>query len=107
MTTTITVLGVITFYLILSNILITEFNIKEPYSIFLKGFMEMTQGLASLIKLNIKFKELIAIIFISFGGLSIHTQVACILNEYDLSYHHFLKGRIIATTIAIVLTIIT
>ena len=107
MTTTITVLGVITFYLILSSILITEFNIKEPYSIFLKGFMEMTQGLASLIKLNIKFKELIAIIFISFGGLSIHTQVACILNEYDLSYQHFLKGRIIATTIAIVLTIIT
>lgn len=55
--TTITVLGVITFYLILSNIIITEFNIIYPFNIFFKGFLEMTQGLASLINslaLNLK-----------------------------------------------------
>lgn len=105
--TTITVLGVITFYLILSNIIITEFNIIYPFNIFFKGFLEMTQGLASLINSSIKFKEVIAMIFISFGGFSIHTQVSCILNEANLSYKYFFKGRIIQTTLVVFLTIIT
>ena len=105
--TTITVLGVITFYLILSNIIITEFNIIYPFNIFFKGFLEMTQGLASLINSSIKFKEVIAMIFISFGGFSIHTQVSCILNEADLSYKYFFKGRIIQTILVVLLTIIT
>lgn len=105
--TTITVLGVITFYLILSNIIITEFNIIYPFNIFFKGFLEMTQGLASLINSNIKFKEVIAMIFISFGGFSIHTQVSCILNEADLSYKYFFKGRIIQTILVVLLTITT
>ena len=82
--TTITVLGVITFYLILSNIIIT-----------------------SLINSSIKFKEVIAMIFISFGGFSIHTQVSCILNEANLSYKYFFKGRIIQTALVVFLTIIT
>lgn len=105
--TTITVLGVITFYLILSNIIITEFNIIYPFNIFFKGFLEMTQGLAALINSSIKFKEVIAMIFISFGGFSIHTQVSCILNEADLSYKYFFKGRIIQTILVVLLTIIT
>lgn len=105
--TTITVLGVITFYLILSNIIITEFNIICPFNIFFKGFLEMTQGLASLINSSIKFKEVIAMIFISFGGFSIHTQVSCILNEANLSYKYFFKGRIIQTALVVFLTIIT
>ena len=105
--TTITVLGVITFYLILSNIIITEFNIIYPFNIFFKGFLEMTQGLAALINANIKFKEIISMIFISFGGFSIHTQVSCILNEADLSYKYFFKGRIIQTILVVLLTIIT
>lgn len=105
--TTITVLGVITFYLILSNIIITEFNIIYPFNIFFKGFLEMTQGLASLINSSIKFKEIIAMIFISFGGFSIHTQVSCILNEANLSYKYFFKGRIIQTALVVFLTIIT
>ena len=105
--TTITVLGVITFYLILSNIIITEFNIIYPFNIFFKGFLEMTQGLAALINANIKYKEIISMIFISFGGFSIHTQVSCILNEADLSYKYFFKGRIIQTILVVLLTIIT
>ena len=67
----------------------------------------MTQGLNSLINLNIPFKEIIAIIFISFGGLSIHTQVKCILDESSLEYKYFFKGRIYQTIIAVLLTIVT
>ena len=107
MNTTIVVLGVITFYLILSNILITEFNIVYPFNILLKGFLEMTQGLTSLINVHISCKEVIAMVFISFGGFSIHTQVACILNEYDLSYKYFLKGRILQVILSGFIAFIT
>ena len=67
----------------------------------------MTQGLNALINYNSSFKELLAILFISFGGLSIHTQVKCILDEENISYKYFLKGRIMQTLIALLLTILT
>lgn len=105
--TNLMVLGSIVFYLVISNIIINTFSISYPYSIFVKGFLEMTQGLNSLIDCNIKLKEIITIGFITFGGLSIHTQVKCILDEYNLSYNYFLKGRIFQMIIAIFLTAIT
>ena len=75
--------------------LINTFNISYPFDIFIKGILEMTQGLNSLINLNIKFKEIIAIFFITFGGFSIHTQVKCILDEQGLNYKYFLKANMI------------
>ena len=105
--TNLMVLGSIVFYLVISNIIINTFNISYPFSIFVKGFLEMTQGLNSLIDCNIKLIEIITVGFITFGGLSIHTQVKCILDEYNLSYKYFLKGRILQMIIAIFLTAIT
>ena len=105
--TNLMVLGSIIFYLVISSIIINTFNISYPFDIFIKGLLEMTQGLNSLINLNIKFKEIIAIFFITFVGFSIHTQVKCILDEQDLNYKYFLKGRIIQTIIVIILTALT
>ena len=105
--TNLMVLGSIIFYLVISSIIINTFNISYPFDIFIKGLLEMTQGLNSLINLNIKFKEIIAIFFITFGGFSIHTQVKCILDEQDLNYKYFLKGRIIQAIIVIILTALT
>ena len=99
MSTTTMVLGTICFYLVISNIL--------NLNIYLRGILEMTQGLNMLITTNLAFKELIAIMFISFGGLSIHTQVKCILDEANLEYKYFFKGRIYQTIIALLLTILT
>ena len=105
--TTITVLGVIIFYLILSNILIKELNIIYPFNILFKGLLEMTQGLAALINTNTIYKELLTCLFISFGGFSIHTQILAILSDANLSYKPFLKGRIIQTILVIIFIIIT
>ena len=105
--TTLMVLGTIVFYFIICNIFISTFNISNRVSFFIRGIIEMTQGLNSLIKITNNFKELFAIIFISFAGFSIHTQVKCILDEYALDYKYFLKGRIYQTIIALVLTIIS
>lgn len=99
MNTTTMVLGTITFYLVISNIL--------DLNLITRGLIEMTQGLNMLIDSPIKFKELIAIIFISFGGISIHTQIKCILDETQLEYRYFLKGRIWQTIIASLLTLFT
>ena len=97
MSTTTMVLGTITFYLVISNIL--------NLNIFFRGILEMTQGLNSLINTNLPFKEVLAMLFISFGGLSIHTQVKCILDEAGIKYQYFLRGRIYQTIIAVLLTI--
>ena len=99
MNTTIMVLGSITFYLVLSNLLNLNF--------IFRGLLEMTQGLNILITLNCSYKEIIAMLFISFGGLSIHTQIKCILDDYNLEYKYFLKGRILQTIISLILTTIT
>lgn len=100
------ILGSIVFYFVLSSIIINTFNLPPTISILVRGILELTQGLNSLIDINILGKEVLAILFISFGGLSIHTQVKCILDDTKLEYKYFLKGRIYQTIIAIILTII-
>lgn len=104
--TNLMVLGSIVFYFIISNILINTFNIGYPFNIFLRGLLEMTQGLNDVIYLNSDIKVITTIIFITFGGFSIHTQVKCILDEYGLDYKYFFKGRILQLIIAIILTFI-
>ena len=93
------VLGCITFYLVICDVL--------NLNIVLRGILEMTQGLNSLINANVFNKEILAILFISFGGFSIHKQVKCILDETNLEYKYFFKGRVMQTIIAIILTCIT
>ena len=105
--TNLMVLGTIVFYFIISNLLIHTFNPPECIEIFMRGVLEMTQGLNSLINLNIVFKDVITIFFITFGGLSIHTQVKCILDNANLDYKFFLKGRILQVIITLIITIIT
>lgn len=104
--TNLMVLGSIVFYFIISNILINTFNIGYPFNIFLRGLLEMTQGLNDVIYLNSDIKVITTVIFITFGGFSIHTQVKCILDEYGLDYKYFFKGRILQLIIAIILTFI-
>lgn len=105
MNTTIMVLGTITFYMILSNILLTCFNITNITSATIKGILEITQGLNAILNLNIslKIKEMIATLFISFGGFSIHTQIKCIIEKTDLEYSYFLFGRILQVIISLIL----
>lgn len=95
--TCIMVLGTIIFFLNISNILHIS---SIP---LLSGLLEMTQGLNLLIQSNYIYKQYLAVFFLTFQGFSIHTQVSCILNENDLDYKYFLKGRIIHALLAIIL----
>ncbi|MDE6285173.1 MAG: hypothetical protein K2M17_05450 [Bacilli bacterium] len=108
-TTTTMVLGAITFYMVLSQIILNTFLLPTKINLLFQGTLEVTQGLNALIGLSysLKIKELFACFFISFGGLSIHTQIKCILEETDLEYRYFLFGRFFQLGIALILTAIT
>ena len=97
MNTLLMILGVITIFYIIGSV------INPSKNVVLTGILELTSGLYELGMANIplKFKMLLAIIFINFGGLSIHLQVKGIISDTNISYLSFLKGRVIATIISL------
>ena len=102
------ILGTVTFYMLLTYMITYPFKDNIFLKIIFSGFLEITNGLNNLSSLNIcsKIKEIIAIAIISFGGLSIHTQIKSILEDTKINYKYFLKGRIFHTLIGILLTMI-
>lgn len=103
------ILGTVTFFMIISNLIVKLFDLNIYLDILLKGLLEITQSLNELstISLNLKLKQLLALTIISFGGVSIHMQIYSILIETKINYKYFLKGRIYQTLISILLLLIT
>ena len=89
----IVVLGVISFYLLISDYFLTT-------TIF-KGLLEITTGLNSLIINQSSSKKILAIIIINFGGLSIFTQIKSILEDTNLNFVNYFKGRILQIIISL------
>jgi len=102
------ILGTIVFYMVLSYIITHLFPVRGLATLFISGFLEITNGLNLLTSatLSIPIKEIIAIAIISFGGLSIHTQIKSILEDTDLTYFSFLKGRIYQVLLGILLVLL-
>lgn len=97
------IFGTITFFLILTNFVTLPF-----FSLTLKamvaGVLEMTSGLkyVSMLDYSLKVKAYLSVFLISFGGLSIHTQIMSILSKYKIPYLPFLLSRIFHAIISIV-----
>lgn len=91
---------IVLFYII-SNMLI-------PSNTIFKGLIEITQGLIALSNLNLslKTKELLTLVILIFGGLSIHIQVANVLNDYNIDYKNFYLAKIIMIVLSILLCLI-
>jgi len=106
-TTLLMILGTIVFYMLISFI-ITKFINMHFFKAIIVGLLEITNGLNQLntLKITLKIKEIIAISIISFGGLSIHTQIKSILEGTNINYLSFLKGRLYQVFISIILIII-
>lgn len=99
--TLIIVFGTILFYFILCDSL--NLIINSPLiNCFLNGILETTGGILKLKNLNISiyFKEILAIIFISFSGLSINTQIKNILDTEDISFKPFFIARLIQVVLS-------
>jgi len=96
------ILGTSTTVLIITTIIGQIVNLNPLPQAVLNGIIEMTQGLKyiSLVDISLKFKTIIATMFISFGGLSVHMQIVSILSETKIKYLPFLLSRILHAIIS-------
>ena len=71
---------------------------------FLRGFIEVTQGLQALTIVNVpsKIKELLSLVILNFSGLSIHIQICNVLKDYNIDYKYFYLSRIIYIVISLI-----
>lgn len=96
------ILGTISVFLILTSLINNIFNLNGINKTIISGIFEMTQGLKSLEYLNISvnLKGLIAVIILSFGGLSVHMQVITIISDTKIKYFPYFIGRILHAIIS-------
>ena len=94
------ILGTLIFFNIIINLLpINNLIIKNIFN----GFLEITTALTNLKTINISnnIKIYLSLIYLSFGGLSIHMQIKCILP--NMNYISFLKARILTIFISLII----
>lgn len=104
------ILGVITMYSIIISIINSTIYIEPITRGIISGLLEMTQGLRhlSILGISIKIKIVLFTSLLSFGGLSVHTQIIGILSDTKIKYLPFLIARIthvIASTIISILLV--
>lgn len=102
------ILGTIVFYMLLSFLIVQIIPTSDFLKVLISGLLEITNGLNLLNTIIVasKLKEIIAILIISFGGISIHTQIKAILEDTSISYSSFLKGRIMQALISATLVLL-
>ena len=98
-------LGSITFFMFFSKLLTSLINLNDFYTVIITGILDLTSGVSMVNTLNISsyLQGLIVLSFITFGSLSVHLQVINNIKEQDLSYKYFFIGRIIETSLALIL----
>ena len=96
------IFGVVTFFLVVTTIIDNVISLPRYYQSILNGIFEMTQGLkyVSLLDIPLKIKGTLSVLFISFGGLSVHLQILSILSDTKIKYYPFLVARIIHSCIS-------
>ena len=99
------IFGIITTFLIITSILDNITPLSNYYQSILNGIFEMTQGLkyVSLIDVPLKIKGTLSILFISFGGISVHIQIISILSDTKIRYFPFFVARIVHALISSIL----
>ena len=103
MSTLLMILGVLIFFNIIINLLpIRNIIIKN----IINGILEITTALNSLkyINVNNNIKILLSTIYLSFNGLSIHTQIKSILP--DTNYNLFFKSRLYSIIFSIMILLL-
>ena len=69
-----------------------------------KGLIELTYGLNYINTINIKYKDILALIYISFSGLSIITQIKEILEDSKINFNNYLISRFYAIILSIIIS---
>lgn len=94
------ILGTLIFFNLIINLIPIYIPIIKN---ILNGILEITTSLSSLqyINISLNIKILLTLIYLSFGGLSIHTQIKSILP--DTNYKILLKSRIVCIFVSLIL----
>lgn len=100
--TLIIILGSISFFFIISTIIQNIINLSDFNNTLLSGILEMTQGINKVffLKIPLKIKTILITIFLSFGGLSIHSQILSVISDTKIKYLPYLFARILHAFIA-------
>lgn len=96
------IFGVVTLFLIVTTIIDNNVCLPSYYQSILNGIIEMTQGLKyiSLLDIPLKIKGTLSVMFISFGGFSVHIQLISILNDTKIKYFPFFVARVLHACIS-------
>jgi len=99
------ILGVVTTFLIITTIIDNNFHPNLLTKTFISGSLEMTQGLkhVSLLNTSSYFKTLLITSILSFGGLSVHTQILSIISDTKIKYKPFLLARLIHVVLSFII----
>lgn len=102
------ILGVVTTFLIITTIIDNNFHLNLFSKTILSGFLEMTQGLkhVSLLQTTSAYKTILITMILSFGGLSVHTQILSIISDTKIQYRPFLLARLMHVIIAAIIAYI-
>ena len=96
------ILGVVTFFLIITTIVDQNIHLNSYHQSILNGIFEMTQGLkyVSLLQIPLKFKATLSTMILSFGGFSVHVQMMGILSDTKIRYLPFFTARLLHAALA-------
>jgi len=99
------ILGTISVFLILTSLINNIFDLNGISKVLVSGLFEMTQGLKSLesINLSVNLKGLLAVIILSFGGLSVHMQTITIISDTKIKYFPYFIGRILHSSFSAII----
>ena len=100
-------LGSITFFMFFSKLLTSTLSLNPFFKTIITGILDMTSGISLVptISTNNYIRGLIVLTFITFGSFSVHLQVINNIKEENIEYKYFLLGRILQTSIALLLYI--
>ena len=101
-------LGSITFFMFFSKLLTSFLSLNPFFETIITGILDMTSGISLVpgIDTTNYIRGLLVLTFITFGSFSVHLQVLNNIKEEDLEYKYFFFGRIIETSIALLLYIL-
>ena len=101
-------LGSITFFMFFSKLLTTFLSLNPFFETIITGILDMTSGISLVPSIDTTnyIRGLLVLTFITFGSFSVHLQVLNNIKEEDLEYKYFFFGRIIETSIALLLYIL-
>ena len=101
-------LGSITFFMFFSKLLTSLLSLNLFFETIITGILDMTSGISLVTSIDTTnyIRGLLVLTFITFGSFSVHLQVLNNIKEEDLEYKYFFFGRIIETSIALLLYIL-